>query len=264
MELRRDAQPFGQPARLQVALAGPVRRTVTSNVGRSGDAPGVCSRGAEPAGSLYGGKIVLATLRQFISPEFLWRRWDRPYASMVRTLSFLFCVDLYRLSRSERSDLGRFYASFPETAVFILLRAKHEAICCAREEKRADRLAWSVVTRIFGTAGASALQEATWMFKTANEEEFRRISKDASYLALASVVDLKHVAGLSNADAALARGREVAELDAMGDISDAEKVLIGAHWLRCGDLIPKYFDSWAHGDRAKHAMNRIFRKLDGS
>lgn len=205
-----------------------------------------------------------AKLRQFISPEFLWRRWDRPYASMVRTLSFLFCVDLYRLSRLERSDLGRFYASFPETAVFILLRAKHEAMCCVREDKRADRLAWSVMTRMFGPTGASALQEVTWRFETAKEEEFRLISKDASYLALASVVDLKHVASLSNAGAALARGREVAELDGMANTSDDEKTLIGAHWLRCGDLIPKHFELWMHADRAKQAMDRVFRKLDGS
>jgi hypothetical protein len=207
---------------------------------------------------------MLAAVRKFISPEFLWRRWDRPYASMVRTLSFMFCVDLYGLSPSRRSDLGRFYASYPETAVFILLRAKHEAYCCVREDKRADRLAWSVVTRIFGPIGASALQEITWIFKLAREEEFGRISMDASYLALASVVDLKHVASLNNAQDALARGKEVAELDAMGDISDEEKVLIGAHWLWCGDLIPKYFESWLVCDRLNQATNRISRKLDGS
>jgi hypothetical protein len=118
--------------------------------------------------------------------------------------------------------------------------------------------------RIFGPIGASALQEATWMFKASKEDEFGRISMDASYMALASVVDLKHVANLSNFDAALERGKEVAESDAMGDISNEEKVLIGAHWLWCGDLISKHYDPWVHGDHLMQSMSRVFRKLDGS
>jgi hypothetical protein len=182
---------------------------------------------------------------------------------MVRTLSFLFCIDLYGLSRSQRNDLGRFYASFPETAAFVMLRAKYEAECCVGQGDGADALAQSVVRRIFGAIGSSALEEVNWMFKTAKEAEFQRIAQDAQLLARASVVDLKHAAQIANAATALARGREFAEASAMSDISESEKTLIGAHWLRCGDVITKHFELWVQADRATQAMNRVMRKLNG-
>jgi hypothetical protein len=206
---------------------------------------------------------MIRMFRQLVSPEVLWERWNRPYLSMVRTLSFLFCVDLYELSSSQRSDLGRFYATFPETAAFIVLRAKHEAECCIGKGAPAESLAHRVLRRIFGAIGTSVLEEVTWMFEKAKEEEFRQISRDASLLAQASVRDLKHATGIANASAALARGRQFAEANGMADISENEKMLIGEHWLKCGDVITKHFELWVQADRAAHAMNRVLRKLNG-
>jgi hypothetical protein len=182
---------------------------------------------------------------------------------MVRTFSFLFCIDIYKLSKSERNALGRFYASFPETATFVLLRAKNEALCCLQDDKLADRLAWKVLNRIFGVDGASALQEATWIFSTAKKEEFNQIAEDAANLALASVKDLEYVANLTNFDEASSRGRELAVLDpeALESIPENEKILIGAHWIKCGDLIEKHFESWAYQDRLLQAQRRINRKF---
>jgi hypothetical protein len=210
--------------------------------------------------------MIKYALRKFLAPEAAWRRPDPVFATALNRLALVFTVPLYELPRDQREDLGRFYASVPTSAAFIVLRAAGECryllLQAGRQAEAGEDLMVKVLQRLFGEIGSGSLFETTHMFKEARLTELVTLRELTDLLSRVSVLDAPEFERLPDYQDLVVRGtHRFSEDPTFAGQSARFYAFLEKHWDYVGAQLEQSFDQWCMADRAQAAQKRLLRKL---
>ena len=213
--------------------------------------------------------MALQTLKEFgrrlIAPEAPWRIDTRSTYASVSHLSHCLSLPLYEIAESERTYIGRFYASIPESAAFITLRILHE--CMARNAGRQDMLertgkqAVRVGVRLFGKDGQAAISDVYGMFSEAREGEAKEISEQVRILVRACLYDAAAVRTLRDYNDSLEAGQLLCQrFPSMASHGNDYCAAMGKHWLMTGKYLEAAFEPWLLHDKMQQQIDGLLSR----
>lgn len=202
--------------------------------------------------------------RRLAAPEAIWRLDSRKTYAPVPDLCTALSYPIYMMSKEKRELMGMFYATFPETAAFLIQRIAHECMARTGYEKSTleaqAKQGYLIGVRLFGTRGQAALSNSYGKFIEENEEEAAALSNEVRIIVHAGLFDGAAIRNIKDYEAALLTGMKLAEIDpAIIEQGEDYVAVIGKHWMMCGVLL-KVFEPWVTQYKFNEAIGKIIKK----